>query len=47
MANWILLARDASGKPIVFAMNGPAKEENFSGGSKKDLIVFLNPFRTL
>ncbi len=44
MANWILFARDASGKPVVSAMNGSAVEESLSGDSKANLIGFLKRF---
>lgn len=44
MANWILFARDASGKPIVSAMNGGTVEESLNSDSKDNLIGFLKRF---
>lgn len=44
MANWILFARDTSGKPIVSAMNGSAVEESLPGDAKAKLIGFLKRF---
>jgi N-acetylmuramoyl-L-alanine amidase len=44
VANWILFARDASGKPIVSAMNGGTIEESLNSDSKDNLIGFLKRF---
>ncbi|MCY7279183.1 MAG: N-acetylmuramoyl-L-alanine amidase [Phormidesmis sp. CAN_BIN44] len=44
MANWILFARDASGKPIVSAMDGSTVEESLPGDSKANLIGLLKRF---
>ena len=44
MANWILFARDASGKPTVSAMNGGTVQQSLNSDSKNDLIEFLKGF---
>jgi N-acetylmuramoyl-L-alanine amidase len=44
MANWILFARDASGKPLVSAMNGANIENSLNSDLKANVIGFLKLF---
>jgi N-acetylmuramoyl-L-alanine amidase len=46
MANWLLFARDATGKPLVSAMSGATAEESLNSNLKANLLGFLQLFPT-